>query len=88
MGDLNTRHWLVSPTKEIDEDWMEVQIQEKVSQIARKQIDIEDLMKGAVKKAQTEMKMLELEKIKLENDLLRSRSMPAEVEKEEEEENK
>jgi len=88
MGDLNTRHWLVSPTKEIDEDWMEVQIQEKVSQIARKQIDIEDLMKGAVKKAQTEMKMLELEKIKLENDLLRSRSMPAEVVKEEEEENK
>ena len=83
MADLGSRHWLVSPTKEIEEGWIEVQIQEKVSQIARTKQDIEDFMKGKIKDLQMKVKMLELEKVRLETNLLRSRSMPAEEVKEE-----
>lgn len=83
MADIGSRHWLVSPTKEIEEGWIEVQIQEKVSQITRTKQDIEDFMKSKIKDLQMKVKMLELEKGRLESNLLRSRSMPAEEVKEE-----
>jgi hypothetical protein len=78
MADIGTnRHWLVDPTKEIEAGWVEVQIQEKISQINRTKQDIEDLKKGRIKALEMQVLMLEREKQKLENDLLRSRSMSA-----------
>jgi hypothetical protein len=78
MADIGVnRHWLVDPTREIEEGWIQVQIQEKVSQINRTKQDIEDLQKGRIKQLQTNILMLEREKAKLETDLLRSRSMSA-----------
>ena len=72
------KQWLVDPTKEIEDGWTEVQIQEKISQINRTRQDIEDLTKGRIKGLQMTVLMLEKEKKKLEADLLRSRSMSAE----------
>ena len=78
MADIGQRkNWLVSPTKEIEEGWIEVQIQEKTSQInATKQL-IEDHMKGTVKGLQMQIKMYEMELGQLKMNLLRSRSMSA-----------
>lgn len=79
MADIGQqRNWLVSPTKEIEEGWLEVQIQEKISQINRNKQDIEDFMKGTVKGLQMRDKMLVRELERLKTDLLRSRSMSAE----------
>lgn len=70
MADVGMqRQWLVSPTKEIDEMWIAVQIQEKRSQINRYKQDIEDLVKGRMLDLQARIKMLELEITKLENKL-------------------
>lgn len=74
-----SKHWLVDPTKEIEAGWIEVQVQEKISQINRTKQDIEDLTKGRIKALQMNVLMLEREKLKLENDLLRSRSMSADA---------
>lgn len=79
MGDIPVkRNWLVDPSKEVESGWLEVQIQEKVSQINRTKQDIEDLKKGQIKSFEMKILMLEAEKTKLESDLLRSRSVPAE----------
>ncbi len=78
MADIGiSKQWLVSPTKEIDEMWVKVQIQEKVSMINRYKQDIEDLAKGRMLDLQARVKMLELEILKLENELLRSQSVEA-----------
>lgn len=66
------KNWLVSPTKEIDEMWIKVQIQEKKSQIARYTQDIEDLTKGRILDLQARIKMCELEVSKLQSNLLAS----------------
>ena len=73
-----SRNWLVSPTKEIEDGWLEVQIQEKVSQLNRTNQDIEDFRKGTIKGLEMRAKMLALEIAKLKTDLLQSRSIPAE----------
>jgi len=68
MADIGTpKNWLVSPTKEIDDMWIEVQIQEKRSRIARHKQDIEDLQKGKLKELGAIIMMLELEIKELEN---------------------
>lgn len=70
MADIGIpKNWLVSPTKEIDEMWIKVQIQEKKSQMARYKQDIEDLQKGRILDLQARIKMCELECAKLENSL-------------------
>ena len=68
MADIGSpKNWLVSPTKEIDDMWIEVQIQEKRSRIARHRQDIEDLTKGKLKELGAIIMMLELEIKELEN---------------------
>lgn len=71
------KNWLVSPTKEIDEMWIKVQIQQKISAINRFKQDIEDLQKGRILDLTARIKMLELEIIKLESDLMRSSALEA-----------
>ena len=62
MADLGvSQHWLVNPTKEIEDKWLEVQIQERVSRIARYKQDIEDLKKGRILELEAKIMMLDLE---------------------------
>ena len=49
--------------------WMQVEIQQKVSQIARLRQDIEDLQKGQILKLEATIEMIEKEKQKLVEDL-------------------
>jgi hypothetical protein len=70
MADIGVnKQWLVSPTKEIEDMWIQVQIQEKQSRIVKHKQDLEDLMKGEVVRIQALIKMLELEKKELESKL-------------------
>lgn len=53
MADLNSRNWLVSPNKDVEDMWRDVQIQEKRSAVAaaKRSLDeyrqkIEDIEKG------------------------------------------
>jgi len=78
MSDIEIpKNWLVSPTKEIDEMWIKVQIQQKVSAINRYKQDIEDLQKGRILDLTARIKMLELEVKKLESELMRSLALEA-----------
>jgi hypothetical protein len=62
MSDIGERQqWLVSPTKEIEDKWIEVQIQERVSRIARYKQDIEDFKKGRILELEAKIMLLELE---------------------------
>ena len=62
MADIGERqHWLVSPTKEIEDKWVEVQIQERISRIARYKQDIEDFKKGRILELEAKIMLLELE---------------------------
>ena len=71
MADIGIpRNWLVSPTKEIDDMWIRVQIQEKRSQIVRFTQDIVDLQKGRILDLQARIKMCELEIRNLESKLI------------------
>jgi len=70
-----SQNWLVSPTKEIDEMWMKVEIQQKISAVVRKKQDIEDLEKGRILDLQAQIKLHELEIKELENKLLKSKSI-------------
>jgi uncharacterized small protein (DUF1192 family) len=79
MADIGiTKTWLVSPTKEIDEMWARVQIQEKISMVNRYKQDIEDLQKGRILDLTARIKMLELEIKKMEAQLLKSHSITVE----------
>lgn len=76
MADIPiSKNYLVSPTKEIDEMWIQVQIQERKSRIARYNQDIEDLEKGRILDLRARIKMCELEIHKLESELLQSQSL-------------
>ena len=76
MADLEVpKNWLVSPTKEIDEMWIKVQIQQKKSAINRFLQDIEDLQKGRILDLTARIKMLELEIKTLESKLMRSEAL-------------
>ena len=69
MSDLGVRqNWLVSPTKEIEDKWREVQIQERVSRISRYRQDIEDLKKGKILELEARILMLEMEIEKLKSE--------------------
>ena len=79
MADLGIqKNYLVSPTKEIDEMWIKVEIQQKKSMIMRKTQDIEDLEKGRILDLQAQIKLHELEIQTLETKLLQSQSISAE----------
>ena len=67
MADLQVEgNWLVSPSTEIDKKWIEVQIQERKSRIARHKQDMEDLLKGKIVDLEARILMLELELKELE----------------------
>lgn len=62
MADLDVnRGWLVSPNAEVELMWLNVQIQERRSRIARYKQDIEDLQKGKILDLQAKIIMLEKE---------------------------
>lgn len=61
MADLGSSHWLVSPDHEIEQKWIDVQIQEKKSRITRYKQDIEDLQKGKILDIECRISMLEKE---------------------------
>jgi hypothetical protein len=58
--------WLVSPTREIEDKWIEVQIQERKSRINRYKQDIEDMRKGRIVELEAKVMMLELELLEIE----------------------
>lgn len=71
MADIGIpKNWLVSPTKEIEEMWVKVRIQEKKSLIARYRQDLDDLQNGRMLELQANIKMCELEIRNLENKLI------------------
>jgi len=68
MADLAVEgNWLVSTDQAIDRKWIEVQIQERKSRIARHKQDIEDLLKGKVVDLEARIMLLEKELTFLEN---------------------
>jgi len=67
MGDIPVEgNWLVSPNQEIERKWIEVQIQERKSRIARHRQDMEDLVKGKLVDLEARILMLEKELTELE----------------------
>ena len=69
MADLQTEgNWLVSPDTDIKRKWIEVQIQERKSRIARHHQDIEDLLKDKVLDLEARIMMLERELSELEQE--------------------
>jgi hypothetical protein len=69
LADLQTEgNWLVSPDTDIKRKWIEVQIQERKSRIARHHQDIEDLLKGKVLDLEARIMMLERELSDLERE--------------------
>ena len=66
MGDLNNQRWLVDPNKEVEKKWVECQIQERKSKIAKLNQDIEDLLKGRVVELEAQIMMNEMELKSLE----------------------
>ena len=69
MADTDTSRYLVNPNHEVKLLRLQCVIQEKKSRIKRLNQDIEDLTEMAIKSKQAEVKMLELELTKLNNDL-------------------
>ena len=67
MSDLPVEgNWLVAPDTDIKRKWIEVQIQERKSRIARHKQDIEDLKKGKIVDLEARILMLDKELIDLE----------------------
>ena len=71
------KQWLVSPTKEIDEMWIIIEIQNKTSTMNRLKQDIEDLQKGRLLELSAKIKMTELEIASLHLRLKRSQALEA-----------
>lgn len=62
MSDIAVEgNWLVDPDNEIKQKWIEVQIQERKSRIARHRQDKEDLIKGKLVDLDARILMLEKE---------------------------
>jgi len=53
--------FLVSPTAEVEKKWIDVQIQEKISRIARWKQDIDDLQNGKILDLECRITMAEKE---------------------------
>jgi hypothetical protein len=67
MADLQVEgNWLVTPNAEIERKWIEVQIQERKSRIARHKQDMEDLVKGKMVDLEARILMLDQELKELE----------------------
>lgn len=75
-------NWLVSPDQEIKRKWIEVQIQERKSRIARHRQDIEDLLKGKVVDLEARIMMLDKELSELGQELAKLQPIKAQVTKE------
>jgi len=72
MADLPIEgNWLVDPDNEIKVKWIEVQIQERKSRIARHRQDKEDLIKGKLVDLDARILMLEKELKDLEQQRIR-----------------
>ena len=68
MADIGVKQqFLVTPDHEIEQMWIDVQIQEKKSRIVKTRQDIEDLIKGMKVKLEAQVMMLEREVKFLEN---------------------
>ncbi len=62
MGDIGKNSgWLVSPDKEIERKWIEIQIQERKSRVVRYKQDIEDLVRGKIVDLEAKILMLDKE---------------------------
>ena len=69
MADLPIEgNWLVCPDVEIKRKWIEVQIQERRSRIARHRQDMEDLVKGKLVDLEARILMLDKELLELEKE--------------------
>ena len=68
MADLQEGNWLVNPDAEIKLKWIEVQIQERKSRIARHRQDKEDLIKGKLVDLDARILMLDKELKNLESE--------------------
>jgi hypothetical protein len=80
MADIGvTQNWLASPTREIEEKWIDVQIQERKSRIVKTRQDIEDLIKGMKVKLEAQVMMLERE-VKMLQDKKKSIDVNAQAE--------
>jgi hypothetical protein len=76
MGDIGLKQqWLVSPTKEVEDMWLAVRLQEKRSMINRYRQDIEDLTKGRMVELTAKIRMLELEIRTLETQINSSQAV-------------
>ncbi len=70
MADLQVnQNWLVEAQSDVKKKWLEVQIQERASRIARFKQDIEDMKKAQIVKIEASIMMLEREKDKLKEEL-------------------
>lgn len=70
MADLPVEgNWIVPADQQVKCKWVEVQIQERKSRIARHRQDIEDLKKGRIVELEARIMMLEKELGELEQDL-------------------
>jgi hypothetical protein len=83
MADIPSEgNWLVSPDNKIEEKWIEVQIQERKSRIARHRQDMEDLIKGKLVDLEARIMMLEKELKELETKRDRVRAIEVTPKKE------
>jgi len=71
MADIGIpkQNWLVTEDWDVEKKWIEVQIQERKSRIARFKQDIEDLRKGKIVDVEARVMMLAKELAFLENKL-------------------
>jgi hypothetical protein len=62
MADIGVKQqYLVSPDHAVEQKWLQVQIQERKSRIARYKQDIEDCLKGRIIDLEAKIMMLEKE---------------------------
>ena len=72
MADIQVEgNWLVDPTVDIKRKWIEVQIQERRSRMARHKQDMEDLVKGKMVDLEARVLILDQELKQLESDKAR-----------------
>jgi len=69
------RNWLVDPTRDIQEKWLRVERQQKISQLNKTRQDIEDLKMGQILGLEATCDMLELEVKRIDAELLNIRAV-------------
>ena len=76
MADIGSKStWLVSANREVEEKWLDVQIQEKISRRNNAKQRIDDLMKGVIIGLQADIIMLdkEISNLKRKKDALKTK---------------